>query len=424
MHKILMVIRREYLERVRKKSFWIGMALFPVLMVAMIGGQILLAQVGSSKQLRLAIADGTGKLYGAIQANLAKYNLKDGRPEYAMSSMPAEGGIEGIAAAAERRILAGEIDAVVAVGPDVDGKDAFRYFARNVGAVITMERVESALRKAVIGLRLEKQNLAIEKEALDALLAPVQLEPFEVSEKGTQKKSFLTTYFGTFVFVMILYMSLLLYGIAVMRGILEEKSNRVIEVLLGSLSPTELMTGKIVGIGLVGLTQIAVYTLTAGLVRAYVFVQQVQGDWTAILSGFTAWKMTMFFVFFTLGYFLFTAMFAAIGAVCNSEQEAQNMQTPVVMCLVVPMIMTFFLMNDPNRPAAVVLSLIPIFTPMLMYMRISLLDPPLWQVGLSIVLTLLTIALLFRGVGKIFRIGILMYGKKPTIPEIIRWARG
>lgn len=423
MHKVLMVIRREYLERVRKKSFWIGMALFPILMVAMIGGQILLAQVGSNKQQRLAVADGTGKLFDAIRANLAKYTIKDGRPEYVLTSIPAESGMEAIAASAERQILAGETDAVVAVGADVDSKDNFRYFARNVGAVVTMERIESALRKAVIGLRLEKQNLAIDKGALDALLAPVQLEPFEVSEKGTQKKSFLTAYFGTFAFVMILYMSLLLYGIAVMRGILEEKSNRVIEVLLGSLSPTELMAGKILGIGLVGLTQITVYALTAGLVRAYVFVRQVEGDWTGILSSFTAGKMAMFFVFFLLGYFLFTSLFAAIGAVCNSEQEAQNLQTPVVMCLVVPMILTFFFLNDPNRPAAVVLSLIPIFTPMLMYMRISLLQPPVWQVVLSIVLTLLTILILFRGVGKIFRIGILMYGKKPTIPEIIRWAR-
>jgi ABC-2 type transport system permease protein len=128
-------------------------------------------------------------------------------------------------------------------------------------------------------------------------------------------------------------------------------------------------------------------------------------------------------VFYVLGYFMYTAMFAAIGAVCNTEQEAQNLQTPVVMCLVIPMLLTFFFVNSPDSTVAVVVSLIPIFTPMVMYMRISVLTPPAWQIALSIGLMLGMIWLLFKAAAKVFRIGVLMYGKRPTIPEIFRWAR-
>src|SRR5262249_29449482 len=163
---------------------------------------------------------------------------------------------------------------------------------------------------------------------------------------------------------MILYISLLLYGVAVMRGILEEKSNRIMEVLLGSLTPDQLMTGKIIGIGLVGLTQVAIYATTAALVRTYVGVVALQADWTGALDTISLQSMTYFFVFFILGYFVYTSLFAAVGAVCNSEQEAQNLQTPLVMCLVIPMVMTFFFVSHPDSPQAVAASLFPLFAPM------------------------------------------------------------
>ncbi len=169
---------------------------------------------------------------------------------------------------------------------------------------------------------------------------------------------------------MLLYMSLLIYGIAVMRGILEEKSNRVMEVLLGPLTPGQLMTGKILGIGLVGLTQMVIYMLIPGAVRLYVTMASVQADWTSVLDNFSPLKMTYLIIFFLIGYFIYVALFAAIGAVCNTEQETQNLQGPVTMCLLIPMVATLFFVNNPASPAAVVASLIPLLTPMVMYLRI------------------------------------------------------
>ncbi|HEV8377137.1 MAG TPA: ABC transporter permease [Candidatus Polarisedimenticolia bacterium] len=425
MHKLLMVIRREYLERIRKRSFWLGTLLLPLLMVGLVVVQLLLADVETGKQRKVALVDGTGRLAATFMSKLGEEKNKDGASSYSVEVVPVKGSVEETRGALEPRILSGDLYGVITAGDDVDATSNFRFYARSVGNVFALKALQRALRESVVGLRLEKSHLDVGAEELKKLLAPVEMESFEVKEQGQAKKrGFDEAYFGTFAFVMVLYMALLLYGVAVMRGILEEKSNRIMEVLLGSLTPDELMTGKILGIGLVGLTQMAIYIASVALLRLYVGVAALQAGWTGALDTISPSKMAYFCIFFLLGYFLYTSMFAAVGAVCNSEQEAQNLQSPLVMCLVVPMVMTFFFVANPDSPAAVVASLIPLFAPMVMFMRIMILTPPFWQIALSILLLIVTIYFFFRGVGRIFRIGVLMYGKRPTVPEILKWARG
>jgi len=338
--------------------------------------------------------------------------------------VPIAGSIEATRASLEERVRNKTLYGILSVDADIRTKDAFQFYGRTVGDVKSIEEFQSALRRAVVALRFENANIAVDKNVVAGLLAPVDMQTNEVSSRGgSTKKGFTEAYLGTFMFVMILFMTLLLYGIATMRGILEEKSSRVMEVLLGSVSPGELMTGKIFGIGLVGLTQVAIYAATAGAVRIYLGAQG-SSQTAGILSSFTPGKMTFFLVYFLLGYFMFTALFACIGAVCNSEQEAQNLQTPVTMCLMLPMAATIFFVGQPDSTISVIASLVPIFTPMVMFMRICVETPPAWQIALSIALSIGAIWLILRGAAKVFRIGILMYGKPPTIPEILRWAQG
>jgi len=425
MHKLLMVIRREYLDRVRKKSFWFGTLLLPLLMVGLVVVQILLADVETGRQRKVALVDATGRLAAAFEAKLAEEKSKDGPPLFLVESVPVDSDVEEARQKLEPRVLSGDLFGIVTVGPDLEEGSNFRFYARSVGNIFAQKTLQRALREAVVGLRLERSNLNVGAEELKKLLSPVEMESFEVKAEGQAKKrGFDEAYFGTFAFVMVLYMALLLYGVAVMRGILEEKSNRIMEVLLGSLTPDQLMAGKILGIGLVGLTQMAIYVVSAAFLRLYVGIAALQAGWTGALDAISPLNMTYFCIFFLLGYFLYTSLFAAVGAVCNSEQEAQNLQSPLIMCLVVPMVMTFFFVANPDSPAAVVASLIPLFAPMVMFMRITVLTPPFWQIALSIALLLATIYFFFRGVARIFRIGVLMYGKRPTLPEILRWARG
>ena len=424
MHNILMIVRREYLERVTKKSFWLGTAVFPLVMVVFAFVPMFLVGLGGNERKSIALVDGTGKLAAHLTRELAGEKLQNGQARYAIESVPIAGSIEATRASLEERVRNKTLYGILSVDADIRTKDAFQFYGRTVGDFKSIEEFQSALRRAVVALRFENANIAVDKNVVAGLLAPVDMQTNEVSSRGgSTKKGFTEAYLGTFMFVMILFMTLLLYGIATMRGILEEKSSRVMEVLLGSVSPGELMTGKIFGIGLVGLTQVAIYAATAGAVRIYLGAQG-SSQTAGILSSFTPGKMTFFLVYFLLGYFMFTALFACIGAVCNSEQEAQNLQTPVTMCLMLPVAATIFFVGQPDSTISVIASLVPIFTPMVMFMRICVETPPAWQIALSIALSIGAIWLILRGAAKVFRIGILMYGKPPTIPEILRWAQG
>ena len=420
----MMVIRRVYLERVRKKSFWIGVLVFPVIMAAMFILPMLLVRFQTDEERRIVCVDATGRLLEPLRKELADEKLKDGRPKYLLEAAEMKGSLEETRKGLEPRVGEGEIFGILTIGDELNAEGNYSFYGKNVGNIMAMKTVEGALEKAVVGLRMERMKLALDPGTLETLTAHIDLESLQVSAKGpTRKRGFSEAYIGTFAFVFILFMSMLLYGIAVMRGILEEKSNRIMEVLLGSLSPDQLMAGKILGIGLVGLTQLGVYAGTAIFIQLYVTGSRAEGGLALVLDALSPVKMIYFVVFFLLGYFMYTALFAAVGAVCNSEQEAQNLQAPLQWTLMIPMMATIYFVQNPDSKIAVVVSLIPLFTPMVMFMRISLLTPPFWQIALSILLSVGAIYLLFRGVAKVFRIGILMYGKRPTIPEILRWAR-
>jgi ABC-2 type transport system permease protein len=424
MHNILMVMRREYLDRVKKKSFWVGIFLGPVLILALFGMMAVMMSVKTQDQRTLAVVDNSGELGPGVVESLGKHKLKDGRPSYVVQLVQSPADEAASLKEFKDRIASQQLFGFIWIGKDPEATGALKFYGRNTSDVMMNNELEGVIKDALVSQRLRKSKLQLDRATLDKLTAGIDLETFEVTkEGGAEKKGFFESYALTFLFVIIMFMSILLYSVAMLRGILEEKSRRIIEVLLGSLSPEELMTGKILGIGLVGLTQMAIYIPTFGIARLVIAAKAAGADVSGIQGMLSMTKLAYFIVFFLLGYFFYTALFAAVGAVCNTEQEAQNLQQPIMMFLMLPYICTFFFVTHPDHIAAIILSFIPPFTPMIMFMRISVLTPPFWQIALSIVLTLATILLIFRLVAKIFRVGILMYGKRPTVPEILRWAR-
>jgi ABC-2 type transport system permease protein len=419
-----MIVRREFRERVTKKSFWIGTAVFPVLMGGLIFGSILLAGLQTDKERTIAIVDASGVVAPAVVEKLSAEKLKDGKPKWIVETVPLNGSVDQTRKALRGRVLSKELFGVVTVGTDLEAKDNYNFYGLNVSDIGATMQIRGALHDAVVAQRLAKSQFNIDQKSLDDLTKNIELETFQETESGdATKRGFLETFMTTFGFVVLLFMSLLLYGIAMLRGVLEEKSTRVMEVLLGSVTPDELMTGKILGIGLVGLTQMVIYMVTAGALRLFVMMRMTGGDTAWIHDALAPAKLVYFVVFFLLGYFFYTALFGAVGAVCNSEQEAQNMQQPLTMALMIPYIMTFFFVRNPDHIAAVIMSMIPPFAPMIMFTRLSVGSVPSWQVVLAVALLIASTWLVFRGAAKVFRIGILMYGKRPTIPEIFRWAR-
>jgi ABC-2 type transport system permease protein len=221
-----------------------------------------------------------------------------------------------------------------------------------------------------------------------------------------------------------IYVTVFIYGVNVMRSVIEEKSSRVVEVLLGSVTPMQLMAGKIIGVGAVGLTQIAIWAAVGSIVGGggFAMATQLLGD-SLKDAHISTTAILLFPVFFLLGYSIYSCLYAGIGAICNTEEEAQQMQFPVTLPLVFCMICAMSVIRDPNTALAFWLSIFPLTAPIIMYVRISVSMPPTWQIALSIAITLATLYGLVWLTSRIYRVGILMYGKRPTLPEIIKWIR-
>ena len=424
MNKVWMVIRREYLQSVSKKSFWIGTLAFPALMVVMMGLVVGSHVLNPESQKSIVFVDLTGELTRAFEKSLSAYELTSGEPEYLVETEDADDDVEAQRQELEKRILEGELYAVLVAGEDIEQEENFSLYRKNVGDEGVSRVIRRALQDAVVGLRLERSSLNLDQDILDEFVKPITLENFRATATGEEEKIDPDIAVATsFIFSMLFYFFIYFYGYATTRGIIQEKSNRVMEVLLGSLSHNQLMTGKILGISLVSLTQIGFYVGTAGALRVYLMTQGDQGGLREVADFITPMTLVSFVVLFILGYFLYTSIFAMIGAVCNSEQDAQNLQFPLVFMLMVPYIMTVFFVKHPDSTPAVIASLFPPFTPMIMLMRINMHAVPAWQLGLAFVLMLVSIWFFMRAAAKVFRIGTLMHGKRPTIPEILRWAR-
>jgi ABC-2 type transport system permease protein len=266
-------------------------------------------------------------------------------------------------------------------------------------------------------------------EDLAALLAGGELEVLELNAE-TNGASESDPEFGVaFIGAMLLYMVIVLYAVAVMRATLEEKTGRIVEILISSIKPWELMLGKILGVGSVGLTQLAVWfglgvmAFTMGI-QALVAARPDLADLGEIsqyLPGLGV--LALFLALFLGGYFLYSALYAAVGAMCNTEEEAQQAQFPVIMLLILPIMFLMPVIENPNSTTAVTASLVPFFAPVLMFARAATGAVPLWQIALSLALLVVSTLIVAWIAGRIYRVGILMQGKRPTLPELWRWVR-
>src|SRR5581483_6483512 len=264
---------------------------------------------------------------------------------------------------------------------------------------------------------LSKQGLTPAQTA--EVLSPVKVETFRIDHGRQTTSSGSSRFLEIIVMVMLIYVAVLLYGISVMRSVLEEKTSRIMEVLLSSASSTELMTGKIVGVGAVGLTQIVVWTIMGGVVALPSMAAQPS---FADLQ-LSPLMMISFILYFLLGYLLYSTMYATIGAITTTEQEGQQLQFLIVMPLVLSVFMLMPVIRTPDSATVVWLSLIPFFAPIVMYARIVIQTPPLWQIGLSLLLMAGTIAAMVVICGRIYRVGVLIYGKRANLPEIMKWLK-
>ncbi len=420
MKKMLLVVRREYLDRVKKKSFLIGTILGPVLMGLMIFAPALIFRLSPDTQTTVSVVDLTGVVYEQMEASLTD-TLDSGELKFSLREHKAEEiGLDEAKRVLNLEVEEDAIDGYLVIPADIIESGKATYYGKRVGDIKSNDNLERALSKVIIGMRLSSEGLEYSK--VKGLVENVNLETMQVTEDGAEKRGgFDFVFMSSFLFIMMLYMTILMWGVAVQRSIIEEKNNRVIEVLLSSLRPEDLLFGKIFGVGAVGMTQYAIWGLFGTIMTAYGLT--MGGPVAELAGNFSFATLGFFILYYLLGFLFYATMFAGIGSVCNTDQEAQQMQTPVVLCLVFTILLPMLVIQRPDSTFATVISLIPFFTPIVMFMRINVLMPPAWQIVLSIVMMVLAIRFSGMLAAKIFRTGILMYGKKPDVREILKWLK-
>ncbi len=422
MRKVWLIFKREYLTRVRTKGFIISTVALPVLSLGAFGFSIMMVGRQSDRTLRIAILDKAGGLATAIADGLDR-KLPNGQPAFrVVRSLDQSEREDKITDELRTQVLRGQLDGYLVVSRNVlDGKDA-EFHTKNVGDVAPTLSVRRAVSNAVIARRLNDQGLHVKN--LSEIVRGVDLKLVKVTEEGeTEERG--QTILMSVLMMFLLYMTLVIYGVMTMRSVLEEKTTRIIEILVSSVRPFRLLVGKILGVAAVGVTQYLIWIVSGGLLSAYgrLIVNAFKPDLAIPQVHIAASPLVYLVIFFLAGYFLYASLYAAIGAMVSSDEEAQQLQVPVTLPIVIPAFLVQVVLRNPNSTLSTVLSLIPFFAPVLMVVRIALQTPPFWEIALSLLLLALSTVGVVYVSAKIYRVGVLMYGKRPSLVEVLRWLR-
>ena len=420
MRKILLIIKREYLTRVRTKGFIIGTVIVPLIGLGSVLLVVFLVGHTATQSLRIVIVDESGQLAPAIVQGLDG-KLADGQPQFTVEetvSRPAS--LDTLQQDLRARINSEKLDAYLLIPQDLD--QSFELHMRNPDNFSLIGPLSKAVDQTVISSRLDRRGVHLND--IQTVLKGTDLKLLKVSEAGESVEKGQGIAIAISL-VVLLYTALLMYGIITMRSVIEEKTTRTMEVLISSVRPFELLAGKILGVAAVAFTQFAIWMTSTALLFSFGILASLGMTRNSPLAGVHVPISLVIYacVFFLGGYFLYASMFAAIGSACSNEQDAQQLQWLAMAPLVFCMIIYGVILNDPASHTAVILSEIPFFAPVLMSLRISLQTPPAWQIALSLALLVLTTVAVMYASAKIYRVGVLMYGKRPSLVELVRWLR-
>lgn len=415
--KIWAVIRREFLERVRTRWFIVSTVLGPAFMVSVVALPALVDGGEGSK--RIVIADrGAGEFGRRLAGEFG--SLSGWHSGWIAVAAPRAGVVYDSLSGLVR---GGSVDGFLIVDGTSVESGTIEYRGRNAASPSAMRELRGVLRQAVVSERL--QRAGVNPQLVAEAAREVSITTVQVSKRGRRQASGEATFVFGYAIVFVLYLALIVYGQSVLRSVVAEKTTRIAEVLVSSMRASELMAGKVIGVGSVGLFQLGIWTATGwALYRFHASLGErlgVEGLAAATFPTISLGTLTVVFVYFVLGYFLYAALYAAVGAMVTTEQEAQQAQMPVTLLLVVGLIMFPAVMNDPVSRVAQVLSLIPFTAPIIMPLRWVVTSVPPTELAASVTSLFLGTGALVWLAARIYRVGILMYGKRATLREVARW---
>ena len=437
-NKIGIIIGREFNERVRKKSFIITTLLTPLLMLGLMAAPMLFAEYSSSEGKKIAVVDESKAI--------AQYLQSSDEIIFEQTELPIE----------LARQAHSEDFAILHIGKEIMTNPADVRLYTNSAASITLEmNIESQLKMVIEGMKLQQQEI----EDLPAILASVQtdvkLQSFSnqssSEESNAKANSSIVATVIAYVLSFILYMFILLYGVMVMQSVIEEKNSRVLEVMVSSVRPMEMMMGKILGVASVALLQISIWLLLIFGVGYFVLPELIPNEIAMAVSmmqqgaspevlgaeadmsliqalatltdvGYLLKITASLIMFMVGGFLLYAALFAAVGSAVDTPQDAQQLQTPITIPIILSLFVMLSVINDPTSEIAFWFSMIPLTSPIVMMARIPY-DIPAWEILLSLGLLIGTFIIIAWAAGKIYRVGILIHASKPSFKELWKWMR-
>lgn len=448
MKKFLAVVRHEYKKIVVKWSFLLGTLLFPVIGL---GFAVVPAIIFSLKgeATRIVVIDQSDKVLSRLKEKLSPESIaakarkaaKDRLGDLNVSQEDkmrrsaeqlASGfvfvdydrtgrSLDQIRQELNAKAAADEIDAYLVIPAAIDRAEAvFEFRSRKAGDFVANETLKDALNEAVRSQRLADAN--IDEALLTNLSRNIEFDAKSISEKGEEKDSD-SLFIASLVIGMMIYITLTIYGQVIMGAVVEEKETRIAEILFSSARPFELMFGKLVGVGLAGLTQLSIWIASLAAVIGFLSTQSDTAQLLSSMPNITPLMVVYFMTFFVVGYFIYASIFALIGSMVTTVQEGGQFAFPPIMLMLIGFYFCFAVIRDPNSSLSFWVSIAPLFAPLTMPVRILAEMPPFWQIALSIGLNCLAICALVWLASRVYRVGMLMYGKRATIPEVLKWIR-
>ena len=439
MGKIGIIAAREFNERVKKKSFIITTILMPLFFVALMFVPALMMNIKSDKAKEVIVVDQSGLIGDRLQ------------PDGQLTFSPSEKSFE------ELRDEAHEVFGILVVGSDIATNPSnLQLFAYESSTINIEQAITEQVRTIVESEKLKEYNIEDIDAILEAVKTPVSIQVKQLDESGdTKESSSILNIALAYIFGFLIYMFVFLYGNMVMQGVIEEKSTKVMEVMVSSVKPFQLMMGKILGIASVAVTQFAIWVVfilvVGGAAMSLLGVDEMMAaassasamDPAAMMGAASmpslddetlsiirtvtdpAYLLRIlggFLIYFVGGYLLYAAMFAAVGSAVDNEKDTNNLQMPITIPLILGIFVMMSAMQEPHGPLAFWFSMIPFTSPIVMMVRLPY-GVPGWELALSVGLLVLTFVGMVWLAGKIYRVGVFMYGKKPTFRELLRWAR-
>ena len=430
MTKFLAVIKREYLQRVRAKMFIVTTILLPMIMLFFGAVPIIILNFDAGSAMRVAVVDETGKMYEHLEQAIVSdesqqeenVNEQRRRPfgNFVLEPVYLNQSPQQTRAELDQRLQSKDLDGYLHLPPDFLSRGQAEFFSRNPGDVLSLRTLESVLNRAAREQRLVDAN--VDTKTREELFKRVRVQAIKVGATGQERDSG-----GSFALVFgigfVMYLSILMYGQVVLGAVIEEKETRIAEILFSSVKPFTLMMGKLVGVSLVALTQLTIWGIAFSAFALYGVNLLASRGMKASIPSVPFSHFIYFGLFFLLGYFIYATIYALVGSMVTTAQEGGQLAMPIILILVVSFYLFFPVSRSPDSPFAFWVSMIPFSAPVAMLVRIVTQTPPFWQIALSLVIGFSSVLVIMWIASRVYRVGMLMYGKRASIPEALRWAR-